>query len=165
MLKTGKAIATLAGLMLAVGVASPALAQGKIGIVDKVKLYGQYPRLKNAAGEIKQDEERLHKMIERSNKQFETAKKEKKPQADLTALHKKLQTEIDAEFQKFQKKALGMEKQLENELDTAIQAEAKQQQLTAVFDKSAVLMGGVDITEGVAKRLASSGAAPQSATK
>jgi Skp family chaperone for outer membrane proteins len=49
-----------------------------------------------------------------------------------------------------------MEKQLETELDNAIKAEASSKQLNSVLDKSAVLLGGTDITDGVAKRLASS---------
>ena len=159
--KTGKTIIVLSGLLLGFGVhEASAQPQGNIGIVYKVKLYSAYPALKTAANEIKSDEERLHKLIERSNKQFEEAKKAKKPQQELTDLHKRLQTEIDGEFQKFQKKALSMEKTLEGQLDDAIRNEAKGRQLDAVFDKSAVLMGGQDITDGVVKRLAAAGVPP-----
>ena len=166
MLRTGKIITLLSGLALVVSTASPAIAQGgaaavagqKIGVVDKRKVYDQYPRLKSAADQIKSDEERLHRLIETSNKKFEDAKKAKKPQAELTDLHKQLQGQIDKEFKAFQSKAMNVEKSLEQELDNAIQAEAKSRNLDTVFDSSIVLMGGVDITDGVVQRLASSDA-------
>jgi len=157
MLKTSKTTILLAGVFFAQTLALPAFAQAQnIGVVDKVKLYSAYPRLKSAADEIKKDEERIHSLIERSNKEFDTAKKAKKPEAELTGLHKSLQGKIDDEFKKFQSKAMTLEKQLETELDNAIKAEAGSKNLTAVLDKSAVLLGGTDITDGVAKRLASS---------
>jgi outer membrane protein len=157
MLKSSKITIALTGFLFAQALALPALAQqAGIGVVDKTKLYNAYPRLKSAADEIKKDEERIHSLIERSNKDFDTAKKNKKPEAELTALHKRLQGTIDEEFKKFQSKALTMEKQLETELDNAIKAEAKEKSLNSVLDKSAVLLGGTDITDGVAKRLASS---------
>lgn len=157
MLKTSKPTILLAGLIFAQALALPAFAQAQnVGVVDKVKLYSAYPRLKSAADEIKKDEERIHGLIERSNKEFDTAKKAKKPEAELTALHKRLQAQIDKEFKDFQSKAMNMEKQLETELDNAIKAEAKAKNVTTVLDKSAVLLGGTDITEGVSQRLAAS---------
>lgn len=152
-------LSALSGVLLSVSLMLPAAAQQKIGIVDKARLYGAFPRLKSAADQIKAEEERLHKLIERSNQDFETAKKAKKPEAELTALHKRLQGQIDEEWKKFQAKALGMEKDLETELDSAIRAEAQAKQMDAVFDKTAVLLGGTDITDGVVKRLVPSAAA------
>lgn len=159
MLKRSKTTIVLTGIFFAQALALPAFAQDAIGVVDKVKLYNAYPRLKSAADDIKKDEERIHALIERSNKEFDSAKKLKKPEQELTGLHKRLQGQIDEEFKKFQNKALTMEKQLETELDNAIKAEAKTKNLSAVLDKSAVLLGGTDITDGVAQRLASSSAA------
>lgn len=157
MLSKSKTAVLLTGLFLAQAAAAPAFAQAaSIGIVDKVKLYSAYPKLKSAAESIKKDEERIHGLIEKSNKEFDVAKKAKKPEAELNSLHKRLQGQIDEEFKKFQSKALDMEKTLETELDNAIKAEAKAKNLTAVLDKSAVLLGGVDITDGVAQRLAAS---------
>jgi outer membrane protein len=157
MLKVSKPTILLAGLFFAQALAMPAFAQAQsVGVVDKVKLYSAYPRLKSAADEIKKDEERIHKLIENSNKEFDVAKKAKKPEAELNALHKRLQTQIDNEFKTFQSKALNMEKALETELDNAIKAEATAKNVTTVLDKSAVLLGGTDITDGVSKRLAAS---------
>jgi outer membrane protein len=157
MLKLSKPTILLAGIFFAQALALPASAQAQnVGVVDKVKLYSAYPRLKSAADEIKKDEERIHKLIETSNKEFDVAKKAKKPEQELNNLHKRLQGQIDSEFKTFQTKALNMEKQLETELDNAIKAEAKAKSVTTVLDKSAVLLGGTDITDGVAQRLASS---------
>ncbi len=140
--------------------AQPAKAQGgpqKIGYVDKKRVYEKYPRLQKAATDIKDDEEKLHKLIEKNNKEFQAAQKAKKPQAELTSMHKKLQAQIDEEFKKFQDKAMGMEKDLEKELDDAIKVEAKAKNCDTVLDKSVVMFGGTDITDGVVQRLGSSG--------
>lgn len=158
MLTTSKTTIILTGLFLAQTLAAPVFAQQAVGTVDKVKLYQNYPRLKTAADDIKKDEDHMHQLIERSNKEFDSAKKAKKPEKELQDLHKRLQDNIDNEFKKFQGKALGMEQSLEKELDDAIKAEAKAKGLTTVFDKSAVLIGGIDITDGVAQRLSGSAA-------
>jgi len=141
-----------------VSLAQAANAQGgpqKIGYVDKKRVYEKYPRLQKAATDIKTDEEELHKLIEKNNKEFQAAQKAKKPQPELQTMHKKLQTQIDAEFKKFQDKAMGMEKDLEKELDDAIKAEAKTKNCDTVLDKSVVMFGGTDITDGVVQRLGS----------
>lgn len=142
--------------------APAAKAQGgpqKIGYVDKKRVYEKYPRLQKAATDIKDDEEKLHKLIEKNNKEFQAAQKAKKPQPELQAMHKKLQSQIDEEFKKFQDKAMGMEKDLEKELDDAIKAEAKTKNCDTVLDKSVVMFGGTDITDGVVQRLGSNATA------
>jgi Skp family chaperone for outer membrane proteins len=140
---------------LVVGVGTQALAQGHmvIGVVDRDKVVTSYPKAQQAAEELKRQEDKVHKLIEDSNKQYEESKSAHKPQSELEGLQKRLQTSIDGEVKKIQDRAQGLEGQLEKEIDTAIKDEASARKVDAVFMKQAVLMGGTDITDGVIKRL------------
>lgn len=149
--------------LIALGFASQALAQApraqSIGIVDKDKVVTSYPKAQQAADQLRKAEEKVHKLIEDSNKQYEEAKTAHKPPAELEGLQRRLQTQIDAEVKKIQGTAQNLEGQLERDIDDAIKAEATNRKVDAVFMKQAVLVGGVDLTDGVVKRLAAAGTA------
>lgn len=125
-----------------------------IGLVDKDKVVLAYPKAEQLAKELKREEDRVHKMIEEGNKQLEEAKTQKKPPAELEGLQKRLQTTIDTEVKKVQAKASSLESQLENEVSKAIRDEAAARKVDIVLWKPVVFMGGVDLTDGVMKRLA-----------
>jgi Skp family chaperone for outer membrane proteins len=173
MLYSQKSIPVVLSFFAAVGLASSAMAADQapaitaapklnIGVVDKDKVVTGYPQAQHAAEDLKRSEDRVHKLIEDSNKQYEEAKASKKPAAELESLQKRLQTSIDKEVKDIQTKAQGLETQLENDIDGAIKAEAAARKCDAVFVKQAVLVGGTDITDGVVKRL---GVAKAAATK
>ena len=98
-------------------------------------------------------EDKIHKLIEESNKQYEEAKAAKKPPAELEGLQRRLQSQIDDEVKRVQARAQALENDLEVSIDSAIKAEAAGRHVDIVFLKQAVLSGGVDLTEGVVKRL------------
>lgn len=166
-----KVLSLIGGLIVALGVASVAQAQTApakpltVGVVDRDKVVTSYPKAQHAAEELKRAEEKVHKLIEDSNKQYEEAKNAKKPPAELEGLQRRLQTTIDSEVKQVQARAQTLESQLESEIETAIKAEAGVRKVDVVILKQAVLSGGVDLTDGVVKRLAglaSSGAAKSS---
>ncbi len=157
-----KSFSLITSSLIALGFATQAMAQApkqSIGIVDKDKVVTSYPKAQQAADQLKKDEEKVHKLIETSNKQYEEAKTAHKPPAELEGLQRRLQGSIDTEVKRIQATAQTLEKDLEKEIDDAIKAEAASSKVDAVFMKQAVLVGGVDLTNGVVKRLASSGAA------
>lgn len=158
MFYSNKSFSLITSSLMAIGFATQAMA-GSIGIVDKDKVVTSYPKAQQAAEQLKKDEEKVHKLIESSNKQYEEAKTAKKPPAELEGLQRRLQGSIDTEVKKIQTTAQTLEKELEKEIDDAIKAEATAAKVDAVFMKQAVLVGGTDLTAGVVKRLASSGAA------
>jgi len=139
-------------------------AKINIGLVDRDKVVTNYPKAQQAAEELKRQEEKVHKLIEESNKQYEESKAAHKPPAELEGLQRRLQNQIDEEVRRVQAKAQGLEGQLESDIDTAIKAEAATRKVDAVFMKQAVLMGGTDITEGVVKRLAPASANANTST-
>lgn len=157
MLNSIKSSSTAVVVALAFGIA-PVLADAPsrlvIGVVDRDKVVTSYPKAQQAAEELKKQEDKVHKLIEESNKQYEESKAAHKPPAELEGLQRRLQNQIDEEVRKVQAKAQGLEGQLESEIDSAIKAEASNRKVDTVFMKQAVLMGGTDLTEGVIKRLA-----------
>ncbi|HMP53803.1 MAG TPA: OmpH family outer membrane protein [Candidatus Melainabacteria bacterium] len=160
MLTKGK-ITTLLSALAICGAASGNLAVDaqnaqKIGVVELKTVLDKYPKVKELEENLKAEEDRLHKMIERSNKDFQVAKKNKKSDAELKALQKELQGKIDQEVNNYQKKLLAKDKMLKDELFAAIKAEAKAKNLDTVLEKSVILVGGTDITDAVVQRIAQS---------
>jgi Skp family chaperone for outer membrane proteins len=160
MLYSRKYFSLLVSVLATAGMTSQAMAQTAphIGLVDRDKVVTSYPRAQSAVEDIRKAEEHFHGLIETSNKQYEEAKAAKKPASDLENLQKRLQTSIDAEQKGLESRAKSLEGQLEKDINAAIEAEAKAKQVDLVLLKPAVLVGGIDITDGVMKRLASSGA-------
>jgi Skp family chaperone for outer membrane proteins len=135
-----------------------------IGVVDRDKIVASYPRAQQAAEELKKSEDKIHKLIEDSNKQYEEAKAVKKPPAELEGLQKRLQNQIDDEVKRVQARAQALENDLEGAIDSAIKAEASNRKVDVVFLKQAVLSGGTDLTEGIVKRLNSVASSTSSGT-
>jgi Skp family chaperone for outer membrane proteins len=168
-----KLFSLITGAILVASVAGPVGAQTAakpqaVGIVDRDKVVTSYPKAQQAADELKKSEEKIHKLIEESNKQYEDAKTAKKPPAELEGLQKRLQNQINDEVKRVQDRAQTLEAQLESEIDSAIKAEAANRHVDVVIMKQAVLMGGTDITDGVVKRLssvASAGGASKTSAK
>lgn len=159
----GVAAATTIGAASAQTTSAPVSAApiGKVvGIIDRDKVVAGYPKAQHAAEELKQLEDKLNHVIDDAQKEYETAKKAGKPQAELDALQKRLQTNIDTEGKQFQGRISSLEADLEAAVDAAIKAEAAQHHVDVVFLKQAVLFGGVDITEGVLRRLTTTAANP-----
>ena len=159
MLYSQKSIAVITSALVAIGLGTQVLAQGTaphaaIGVVDRDKVVTAYPKAQQAAEELKKEEDKVHKLIEDSNKQYDDAKNAHKPPAELEGLQRRLQSSIDDQVKKVQARAQALEAQLEGEIDSAIKAEAAAHKVDTVLLKPAVLMGGVDLTEGVVKRLA-----------
>ncbi len=154
-----KVFSLIATTAVAIAIAFPvsaqlqtAKAQG-VGTVDRDKVVTSYPKAQQAAEELKKAEEKVHKLIEDSNKQYEEAKNAKKPPAELEGLQRRLQIAIDDEVKKVQARAQSLETQLEAEIDSAIKGEAANRKVDVVILRQAVLVGGVDLTDGVVKRL------------
>lgn len=154
-----KALLLTVSALLVSAVSAPAFAQGAatpkvIGVIDRDKVVNGYNKAQQAFEDLKKGEEKVQKLVENANKQYEEAKKGSKPPAELEGLQKRLQTEIDNEVKKLQASIQGIESNLEGEIDGAIKAEAASHKVDVVLMKQAVLFGGVDITDGVLKRLA-----------
>ncbi len=143
--------------ILALGLATQVFAQAAhvsaVGTVDRDKVITSYPKAQQYADELKKSEDKVHRLIEDSNKQYEDAKNAHKSPSELEGLQKRLQTQIDTEVKQIQARAQTLETQLEQDIDSAIKAEAANRKVDMVLMKQLVLVGGTDLTEGVVKRL------------
>ena len=151
-----KVFSAVAVALLSTALTLPVGAQAtkmSIGLVDREKLLSSYGKAEQAAGDFKKSQDRVQKLIEDSQKQYDEAKAAHKPPAELEGLQRRLQTTIDDEMKKLSGKAQTLETQLETDVDSAIKAEAASRHLDTVLIKQAVMLGGVDITDGVLKRL------------
>jgi outer membrane protein len=165
-LKKGNLVLLFSAVMtISVGQVFAQAVHLNIGLVDRDKVVTSYPRAQQAAEELKRQENKVHKLIEDSNKQYEESKAAHKPPAELEGLQKRLQKEIDDEVKTVQARAQVLESQLENEIDIAIKAEAANKKVDAVLMKQAVLYGGTDLTDGVVKRLTSAASANKTSAK
>ncbi len=166
-----KVFSLVACSLLAAAPACPVNAQATaakgpvVGIVDRDKVITGYQKAQTAAEELKKSEEKVQKLIEDSNKQYEEGKTAHKPPAELEGLQKRLQGQIDEEVRKVQTRAQQLESQLESDIDAAIKAEAASRHVDVVILKQAVLMGGTDLTDGVVKRLTGLATAGRPAAK
>ena len=160
MYNSQKALLLAVSALLSVSSVVPAMAQAPastpkvIGVIDRDKVVSGYAKAQTAFDDLKKGEEKVQKLVEGANKSYEEAKKANKSAAELEGLQRRLQTEIDTEVKKLQANIQGMEGQLEHEIDGAIKAEAATHKVDVVLMKQAVLFGGIDITDGVVKRLA-----------
>jgi len=165
-----KALLLSVSAFLSVALVAPAFAQTAatpkvIGVIDRDKVVSGYSKAQSAFDDLKKGEEKVQKLVEGANKQYEDAKKANKPPAELEGMQRRLQTEIDGEVKKLQANIQSIETQLESEIDGAIKAEAANHKVDVVLMKQAVLFGGVDITEGVLKRLTSNNQSAAAAPK
>ncbi len=149
----------VSGITVSSAFAQTAVSPKVIGVIDRDKVVTAYSKAQTAADELKRSEEKVQKLVEDANKQYEEAKKANKPPAELEGLQKRLQTQIDDEVKRLQSRVQTLESQLEGEIDSAIKAEAAQHRVDVVIMKQAVLLGGVDLTDGVVKRLSMATAA------
>lgn len=159
--------ATIALTALVTATITSASAQGaaasgmRIGTIDRDKVVASYSKATQIVEDLKKGEEKIQKLVEGANKQYEDAKKANKPPAELEGMQGRLQKQIDEEVKKFQTQATTLDNQVMDEMDKAITAEAATHKLDVVLMKQAVLHGGVDITDGVVKRLAAASTAPK----
>lgn len=129
----------------------PAYAQSssKIGVVDGEKLFDGYPNAQEATKKIADAQDDLRKQIADSEKMYTEFEKQKKSEAEKLTKQKELQSKIDAKAQETKKMIESLSGKIEEDIVQAIKKIAAEKGLDVVFDKRAVLVGGLDITQPV----------------
>jgi Skp family chaperone for outer membrane proteins len=123
------------------------------GVIDRDLTIKASPTIKQAAADLKAEEDRVQALIADSNKQYEAAKASGKSTGELEQMHTSLQKKIDDEVSRLQRSAQMMEANLETDLDRAIHSAAQEKGVSVVFIKDLVLVGGVDITAATLKHI------------
>jgi len=122
---------------------------GKIGVVDGEKLFDEYPSAQEASKKIADAQDDLKKEISESEKVYSEFEKGKKSEAEKLTKQRELQTKIDARAQDTRKMIEDLSGKIEADILQAIKKIASGKGIDVVFDKRAVLSGGVDITDEV----------------
>ena len=133
----------------------PAFAQSsaKVGIVDGEKLFDEYPAAQDASKKIADAQDELRDLIAETEKIYSEFEKQKKSEAEKLTKKKELQTKIDAKAQETKKMIEGLSAKIEDDILQAIKKISLEKGIEVVFDKRAVLSGGVDITNIVSEQL------------
>jgi outer membrane protein len=148
-----------AALLAAPGLAAPAQAADiKIGIVDTQSILGESSLLdvlRKAEQEVAAAEKKLVDARNQKIKELEQAQKTMKVD-DFIKLRQRYEREIveqvKAEETKIEQKRQDIQKrkiELENKVESVVQAIAKKKGLDLVINKQLVLFGGIDITNEV----------------
>ena len=129
----------------------PIFAQSasKIGVVDGEKIFDSYPNAQEATKKIADAQDELRKQISESEKVYTEFEKQKKSEAEKLTKQKELQSKIDAKAQETKKMIESLSSKIEDDILQTIKKIAAERTLDIVFDKRAVLVGGVDITQSV----------------
>ena len=130
-----------------------AQSTSKVGIVDGEKLFDEYPSAQDATKKISDAQDELKNVISDSEKIFEEFEKQKKSEAEKLTKQKELQAKIDIKAKDTRKMIESLSAKIEQDIVQAIRTIALEKGLDVVFDKRAVLYGGVDITQPVTDSL------------
>jgi outer membrane protein len=120
-----------------------------IGVVDGEKLFDEYPNAQEASKKIADAQDELRKEISESEKVYTEFEKGKKSEAEKLTKQKELQAKIDVRAQDTRKMIENLSGKIEADILQSIKKVASVKGIDVVFDKRAVLSGGVDITDEV----------------
>ena len=134
-----------------------AISASKVGIVDGEKLFDEYQGAQDATKKISDAQDDLRNAITESEKVYTEFEKSQKSETEKLSKQKELQAKIDLKAKETKKVIESLSIKLEDDILQAIKQISSEKGLDVVFDKRAVLFGGVDITETVTEALKKKG--------
>lgn len=141
-------------LFLFIVSAWPVYAQNSmVGVVDGDRLFDEYPGVQEAQKRISDAQDTLKNVIEESEKVYSEFEKQKKSESEKNTKKKELQASIDSKAQDTKKLIESISIKIEDDILQAIKKVSTEKGLDIVFDKRAVLLGGVDVTDAVSEQL------------
>lgn len=133
---------------------SLALADTVIGVVDIQKVFTDAKVIAEAKKQFAAKQAEVDKEInKRQEKLNEASAKKEVSAAELKKMEDKYVEELKPLKQQLQDLDAELTAKVKKEIDTAIKAVAKEQNITVTFDKRTVLDGGIDLTDAVIKKL------------
>lgn len=137
-----------AQLMLGAQAAAPS-----VGVVNLQQLLESYPAYKQAQGQLQTAEQNYQKELAKRLQKLEEAQKSGASRDKLMQMQKQYEKEIEPIRQRGQQLYQQLYTKLKAQIERAIADVAKSKHVEVVYDKQAVLFGGSDLTQDVAKRL------------
>ncbi len=133
---------------------SMALADTVIGVVDIQKVFNEAKIVSEAKKEFAAKNADVEKEIsKRQEKLNEASAKKEVSAAELKKMEDKFVEELKPLKQELTELDAKLTDRVKKNIDTAIKAVAKEQNITITFDKRTVLDGGIDLTDAVIKKL------------
>jgi outer membrane protein len=131
-----------------------ALADTVIGVVDIQKVFNEAKIVSEAKKEFAAKNADVEKEIsKRQEKLNEASAKKEVSAAELKKMEDKFVEELKPLKQELTELDAKLTDRVKKNIDTAIKAVAKEQNITITFDKRTVLDGGIDLTDAVIKKL------------
>jgi outer membrane protein len=137
------------GLSLSVN-AAPANSSD-IGVVDFQKVVQSYAKAKDFAAQDESKKKELKDVRDSLATQLKDA--ENKSPVEKKALEDKLNEQFSVKLKEYRTWAVTQDEALRKSIDTAVQAVAKEQNVSMILIKPAVVQGGRDLSEEVIKKL------------
>lgn len=136
------------------GIANSADKKVRVGIVDPSKVVKQYPLAVKTLKDIEKAEAILKAKVNAKRKAIEEARNQEKTQTELQMMLEQFRQEIEPETKRLEEDSLAKSKQVETNVNNAIDKVAKDEKFDLILLKQAVLFGGTDINTAVLKQLA-----------
>lgn len=128
-------------------------AAPSVGVVNLQQLLDTYPAYKQAQSQLQQAEQNYQKELANRLKKLEEAQKEGATKEKLMQMQKQYEKEIEPIRQRGQQLYQQLYTKLKAQIERAIADVAKSKHVEMVYDKQAVLFGGTDLTQDVARLL------------
>jgi Skp family chaperone for outer membrane proteins len=144
-----KKIAVIAISVMIMGLMISSANAASLGCIDYQKIFSTYDKTKKAEEQIKKKTEILQDEVTKKQKQVEKEKENGMANDDLKALVSKMQKDLEPK----QAEIIALKQKLENEIrEDIVKATAeisKKEGIETIVFKTAVVTGGIDITDKV----------------
>ncbi len=124
-----------------------------IGVIDVQKVFKGYQETSKAQDALAKKDADFKKEFDASQKQIEDAKTAKKSDKEIETLTKDLEAKLSPKRDELMKLNAALSGKLQKDIVTAAQGVAKTMGVDVIFDKQAVITGGVDLTDMVIDKL------------
>lgn len=132
-------------------------AGAEIGLIDESKIFTEWNASKEAQTKISELRTKMQDLLTQLGQELEKASADKSvTEAQKLQKQKDAEKKFAEEKNKAEEIANSLREKMEEQMDAAIDAEAKSQKLDLVLSKEVTFFGGKDITDSVLKRLNSS---------
>jgi Skp family chaperone for outer membrane proteins len=129
------------------------IAEGAIGVIDVQRVFKEYSRTAQAQEKIKKEEDSFKKEVEKGQERITKAREAKKSQEELTKLTKEIEAQLNPQREKLFNLTGQLTSEIQKDIVEAVRSVGAKLGIDTVFDKQAIITGGVDMTEMVITRL------------
>jgi len=143
-------LALFAGIAASVSYSAPL---SSTGYIDVQKVFKGYKETSKAQEQLSKQEADFKKDFEESQKKLEAAKSANKSQKEIESMTKDLEAKLAPKRDKLMQMNEALTSRLQKDIVGAVKDVAKNLGLESVFDKQAVIYGGMDISDMVIAKL------------